>query len=311
MTQQKINERVYVDRRRYINHMLSFVLQPGARLDTSNGQHQYYIHDRPVAGSVTQRIDEDIMKKTFNAPIVARAIFKLCERIRATPDGVYTDDQLARFAQYKDFASAQDIVNAWAENRDRGTATHKLIELFLNGALLRGDAHLRTPEMDVFFAFYDHFIKTHEPVGTECAIVYEELDFGGCVDAIWRKRDGDPFELVFIDWKKMGPVLLEDVSSSSNRCSFYQLPVGCKRAKQEIQMNMYAEMTRRVTSYRVVQMLVVYLDVENGLDIGVVEDRRDATAAYFDTLLDAKRNPLLLPAEQSKPLRGFVKRNKR
>lgn len=287
--------------------MQSFTLQPGARLDTSNGQHQYYIDDRPVAGSVTQRIDEDIMKKKFNAPVVARANFKLCEKIRLEPSAMYTNDQLARFSKYSHFASAAAIVDAWSENRDRGTATHKLIELFLNGELRRGDEHLNTPEMAIFFAFYDHFIKTYEPLGTEAAIVYEELDFGGCVDAVWRKRGGDPYELVFVDWKKMGPVLLE---ASSTRCSFYQLPV-CKRAKQEIQMNMYAEMTRRLTPYRVVQMLIVYLDVVNGLDIGVVEDRGDATAAYFDALLHAKRNPLLPPAEHAKPLRGFVARNKR
>lgn len=257
------------------------VLQQHARLDVSNGQHQYYYRDRPIDHSVTTRLEKDILGTEFKAFLIASAIYKLCNKIRAKPDDTYKQDQLDNYDKYKDFKSAASIVQSWNDNRDRGTEMHKTIEMMLNGDPVENDM-LTTSEIAIFVSFYHMFCKTYEPVAAEAVIIHEKISLGGCIDSIWQKRGGKPNEIVLVDWKKMGPCIIVD--SDDKRClAFYDLP-SCTRVKQNLQLNVYAELIHRLTKYIVIEMFIVYIDVVNGLDVSPVPFYREETAAYIDSM---------------------------
>lgn len=285
--------------------MKRITIQPGAVLNTANRAHDYTLHGVPVSSSVTGRVDRDILQSTFDSVRMSNAVFALCEKIRRAPDVEYTADQREQYRKHGQYQSAEEIAMAWERNRDRGTDMHKTIELYLNDELVPDDPRLQTPEMAIFFAFYRNFSVTHTPVATEAAIVMPEIDTGGCVDCVWQEKNGDPSELVIVDWKKMAPKVL-DQRPSVPRCKFFDLPA-CDAAKKIVQMNMYASMIEAVSAYRVKRMFLVYIDVENGLDVVEVERRAEETAAYLSALKAATSDALIPSAEQAKPLRGLIK----
>lgn len=285
------------------------VLQIGARLDRDT--HKYFLDGVEMSSSVTKRIDDHITQKHFNGPLMSQNVFRLCEKIRRFPQAKYKAKQLAQFERHGKYKSAKEIEDAWKANQVRGTEMHATIEEYLLGQCLPGDSRLQTAEMGIFLSFHKWLVKSYEIVALEAVVIDPRLDTGGSVDCVCRRRDDpDPNNLVFFDWKKMAAEVME-FDEDKHMCKFFNLPV-CKRAKHEVQLNMYAEMTERMTKYKVVGLYIVPIDVELGLDILPVERRKTETAAYFSSLQHALENKLMTLAEDIKPIRGaLMSTNKR
>lgn len=272
-------------------------LQPGARMVAAT--HRYYLGECEVAASVTERIATDITEEEFDAARMSAAVFALCERMRAQPRRAWTERQLEQYERHGRFTSAVDIAAHWEANRQNGTETHRTIELLLRGECALSEPRAQTPEARLFLHFYRWLSARYEVIAVEAPLVVPALQTGGTIDAVCRERGAaDRRDVMLVDWKTMAPVLLE----SAPVCRFFALP-NCKRAKHEIQLNLYAEMLEAVTEYRATRLLVVYLDAAFGAwDLADVP-RRPEAAAYCAALRERCAHPLLVQADAVKALR--------
>lgn len=277
---------------------MSLIIQPGARLDVPT--HRYTLDGEPVDASVTQRIAQDITHESFNSDEMSRAVFALCQRMRRFPDSEWAPKQREQYAKHGRFASAEAIAAFWVANRDNGTETHATIEHIIRGTCSLDEPRAQTPVVLHFLAFRKWLSRRYRFVAVEATVVVPRLRTGGQVDALCQRVDGPDNELLLVDWKIMGAALIND-SEQRGTCAYFGLPK-CKRAKQEIQLNMYAAMIEEVTPYRIVGMMLVYLDAENGVDIGYVP-RRPEIYRYLDALEASFGETLLTPADDVKHLR--------
>ena len=264
-------------------------------------EHKYTLDGVQMQASVTERIAQHITGNEFDAKSQSEGLFSLCQQIRANPDGRWTAKQRATFETYKGFITPEDIATAWEENRQRGTQMHKTIELLLKGAISPRVPEAQLKEIAHFKHFYNWFSRDHEVVASEAIIIMPEISTGGTIDCVWRPKHREhPNDIILVDWKKMPPALMQPTKP---RVKFFPLP-NCKRTEQEVQLNMYAHMVESMTTYRVVRMMVVYLDPNfDTWDIANVP-RYAETADYVASLRSACEQPLVQMADSAKILRG-------
>lgn len=280
-------------------------LMPGACMVSST--HTYYTADGvPMESSVTTRISHDVVPGNFYGPRMSAAVFSLCERMRLAPTAPWNADQREQLRRWGQYKSAAEIAAAWDANRDNGTYVHQTIEYLLRGVCRLEEKRVEAHEIDQFLAFYKWFSRRYEIIAVEAIILAPDISTGGSIDAIAHERAStNPDEIVLVDWKNMPPC---DWEKNAPLCNYFSMP-RCKRAKQEVQLNMYASMIEAQTPKRVVRMLIVFFDLEAGCwDLIEVTRRREETEAYLAQLRRATAHvrptePLLVPAEEVKPLR--------
>lgn len=260
--------------------------------------HKYYLYDTPMDTSVTQRIANDITNERFDSAVMSTHVFNLCERIRANPTAHWKEKQLEQFRKHGQYTSPQAIAEAWERNRDNGVMTHETIEFLLSGQRLANPSRIETPEIKLFIQFCDSWLlkNNYQVVAVEAPIVMPSISTGGTIDCICRRTTDKQNEIMIIDWKTMPPVVMEP---GEKMCEFFLLP-NCKRAKQEIQLNLYAEMIEAMTEYKVTRMILVYFDV--GMDMWDKVDvpRRAEAEHYIKTLAKRYSDNLFTMAEDVK-----------
>jgi hypothetical protein len=254
------------------------------------GPHKYYLRGEELTLSVTG------FYKYFTGDFdVVGTATKIIERQRdhetCLEQGIKVtrpDWFLKQYERYQHCRTVEDMQHEWNVNRDKGTATHRLIELYYNN-LLNEDFLSRHP--DCLAADFQQFLRFHrekieaagfEPFRTEFTMY--KFRIGGQIDMLYRlKADRDhpvnKYRLWMVDWKRKFDLgLFGDPYTGP----FASLTPG-DLSKFTIQLNTYKSMIESATPYRIMKMsiLLVHPNMEN-YRLEPIADIQPAIAEMFE-----------------------------
>ena len=203
-------------------------------------QHRYEICYTPALGSVTELVQQ--LTRPFNADIAIENMMKSKRWPRpeyTVPNGVPM--------------SREEIKEKWrlqgTESANLGTWTHHLIELFLNGEIVR----YHNKEIELFLKFLatlNHCVSYR----TEWRVFAEDLKLAGSIDFVAKAEDET---MIIIDWKRSKDLGAKYDNNYENMLPpLHNLP-DCKGIHYRLQLNVYRYILEKYYGFRVSSMLVV------------------------------------------------------
>jgi ATP-dependent exoDNAse (exonuclease V) beta subunit len=260
---------------------------PSSRVDGIEFEetaHSYTLNGVTAPISVTGLISKHF--ESFDGPAVVEQYF---DRWKQKPASNY-HELIQQFTNDEDAKRA--ILDSWEAKKNEacrlGTATHRSIELLLNGAPLEacGDPEIEV-EINAFLVWHDQ--KVHEEgwstVATELLVggldAEGQLCLGGAIDALFTNREG---EYVLVDWKRtakeFGPD--EDTRFAKPGTGPVRELLDSKYNRYSLQLAVYSGMLKRCMGIDVGDRR--YLVRLSGADGA---QQIDASGAVFDRVAEA------------------------
>jgi len=212
-------------------------------LTFTEAEHQYTWMGVALSTSVTQVLK--VYFEEFDSEVAIPRMMKGCN----WPREQYTTPEGRPF-------TAQEVKESWDEiglqARNRGTWTHRNIELMLNH-----QPHSEVPEMPQFRDFQRDVILARDitPYRTEWRVAAPDVELGGSVDFVGRLPGGG---FVLMDWKRSKKVPDSMTQNFGKKC---KAPVShlpdCDGSKYSLQLNLYRYILRRYYEIQIEEMLLV------------------------------------------------------
>jgi hypothetical protein len=250
--------------------------------------HKYFLsEDEPFP---EKRVEEDLMREEWRLDLSVTGFFKrytgdfdavgTAKKILARQQEHETCLQegieqsrpewfLEQYERYKHCRTVEELHHEWNVNRDKGTATHRLIEMYYNNMLsdevLRLHPACCAADFQQFLAFHEREIEARgfEPFRTELTMF--KLKIGGQIDMLYRlKADRDhperKYDLWMVDWKRKFDLGL---FGDAYKEPFVDMQPG-DQSKFTIQLNTYKSMIESATPYRIRKMSILLVHPKLG-----------------------------------------------
>lgn len=154
----------------------------------------------------------------------------------------------------------EEIRDMWKKNSDEaskmGTDLHTDIENFYNDI----DVDNNSLEFSYFKKFYDDYKDIYEPYRTEWIIFSDVLKITGCIDMVFKNKDGS---LSLCDWKRSKLISY----SSFNNKTFGKFPFDklqdCNYTHYSLQLNLYKTILEKYYNISIKDMFLLILHPVN------------------------------------------------